>query len=414
MRNYEDPKYRFKMVRVENLKAVILAAGEGKRLRPFTYSEPKVMIPVANRSIMDYVVRALVENRITDIVMVVGYRKERIMSYFGDGSDFGARISYVHQEKQLGNGHALYVAKEHIDGDFLVLPGDSLTDSRAISDLLSVGAGHGALVIEGTMPAKYGVAVLERNRISDIKDQHAEGATNIILTGAYKLPKSVMDTVEMFVDEGNHVLSQAIRAHLPKMQLQPVFCQGLWIDAVYPWDLLEVNHAALTHAPVKTAGKIEEGVLIQGKVSIGEGSIIRSGTTLHGPIAIGSGCDIGPNVSIFPSSSIGDNVTIEPFTFIRNSLIMSDCSIGPHSFISQSVLGYGVQVKSHLMASSADAYVNLEEEFFKVPNIGVLMGEDCTVGSGVTIEPGTIIGPRCRIASGARVSRNLPTGAIHS
>lgn len=396
------------------MKAVILAAGEGKRLRPFTFSEPKVMIPVANRSIMDYVVRSLVTNRITDIIIVVGYRKERIMSYFGDGSDFGAVISYVHQDKQLGNGHALWLAKEHIDGDFLVLPGDSLTDSRAISDLLSVGAGHGALVIEGAMSAKYGVAILERNRISDIVEQHVTGATKLILTGAYKLPKSAMDTLEMFVDEGNYVLSQAIKAHLPKMQLQPVFCQGLWIDAVYPWDLLEVNHAALAHVPVKTAGKIEDGVLIQGKVSIGEGSIIRSGTTLHGPLVIGSGCDIGPNVSISPSSSIGDNVTIEPFTFICNSIIMNDCSIGPHSYISQSVLGYGAQIKSHLMASSADAYVNLEDEFYKVPNLGILMGEDCSVGSGVTIEPGTIIGPKCRISSGARVTRNVPTGAIHN
>ncbi|MDH4122504.1 MAG: sugar phosphate nucleotidyltransferase [Thermoplasmata archaeon] len=396
------------------MKAVILAAGEGKRLRPFTYSEPKVMIPVANRSLMDYVVRSLVSNQIRDIIIVVGYRKERIMSYFGDGDDFGANITYVNQDKQLGNGHALYVAREHIDDDFLVLPGDSLVDAKAISDLLSVGAGHGALVIESDMQAKYGVALLERNRISDIVDKEIEGATNIVLTGAYKLPASALGAVAKFVEEGNYVLSSAIRAHLPEMQLQPVFCQGLWIDAVYPWDLLEVNHAALADSLVKTSGKLENGVLIQGKVSIGEGTTIRSGTALYGPIAIGSGCDIGPNVSIFSSTSIGDNVTVEPFTFIKNSMIMSDCSIGPHSYLSQSVLGYGVQVRSHLMASSADSYVNLEDEFYRVSNIGTLVGEDCQIGNGVTIEPGMIIGPKSRISSGGKVTKNIPTGAIHS
>ena len=86
------------------MKAVILAAGEGMRLRPLTVSEPKVMIPVANRPILEYVVEALVKNDVEDIVMVVGYRKERIMSHFADGKKFGAKIEYVVQEKQLGNG----------------------------------------------------------------------------------------------------------------------------------------------------------------------------------------------------------------------------------------------------------------------------------------------------------------------
>src|SRR5512136_413619 len=192
------------------LKAVILAAGEGKRLRPFTYSEPKVMIPVANRSIMDYVVRSLVSNQITDIVMVVGYRKERIMSYFGDGDDFVAKITYVNQDKQLGNGHALIQAKDHLEGDFLVLPGDSLMDARSVADLLSIGAGHGALVIESEMPAKYGVAVLDRNRISGIVDKSGEGPSNVVLTGAYKLPESFLEVLERCVDGGDYNITHAL------------------------------------------------------------------------------------------------------------------------------------------------------------------------------------------------------------
>jgi glucose-1-phosphate thymidylyltransferase len=396
------------------LKAVVLAAGEGKRLRPFTHSEPKVMIPVANRSIMDYVVRSLVSNQITDIVMIVGYRKERIMSHFGDGDDFGAKITYVNQDKQLGNGHALVQARDKIDGDFLVLPGDSLIDTRSVKDLLSIGAGHGALVMESDMPAKYGVAILERNRISSLADRHGEGASNIVLTGAYKLPASFLETLDRCVEGGDYNLTHALNLSISQMKLEPIFCQGLWIDAVYPWDLLEVNHAALLNLKAQTAGKVEPDVLIHGDVSIGEGATIRSGTTLYGPISIGSGCDIGPSVSVFPSTSIGDNVTIDPFTVIRNSLIMTDCSIGSHSLLSQSVLGYGVKIRSHLMASSADAYVNLEEEFYKVPNIGTLVGEDCSMGSGISIEPGTILGPKCKVMSGSRVTRNVPTGAIHS
>ncbi|MDD1747358.1 MAG: nucleotidyltransferase family protein, partial [Methanomassiliicoccales archaeon] len=89
------------------MKAVVLAAGEGTRLRPFTNSRPKVMIPVANKPILHFVVKALVDSGVKDIVLVVGYKRERIMSYFGDGKAFGANIHYVVQEKQLGTAHAL-------------------------------------------------------------------------------------------------------------------------------------------------------------------------------------------------------------------------------------------------------------------------------------------------------------------
>ena len=93
------------------MKAVVLAAGKGARMGPFTISEPKGMIPVANRPILEHVVAALVENSVRDIVMVVGYQRERIMSYFETGRRFGARIEYITQTKQLGTGHALWEAK---------------------------------------------------------------------------------------------------------------------------------------------------------------------------------------------------------------------------------------------------------------------------------------------------------------
>ncbi len=135
------------------MKAVILAAGEGMRLRPLTASEPKVMIPVANRPILEYVVDALVKNDVREIVMVVGYRKERIMSHFEDGKKFGARIDYVVQEKQLGNGHALLSAKDRLSGEFMVLSGDNIVDRRAVGDLLRAGSCPSALVVESENPS---------------------------------------------------------------------------------------------------------------------------------------------------------------------------------------------------------------------------------------------------------------------
>jgi len=394
------------------MKAVILAAGEGMRLRPLTVSEPKVMIPVANRPILEYVVDALVKNDVREIVVVVGYRKERIMSHFEDGKKFGAKIEYVVQEKQLGNGHALLSARERLSGDFLVLPGDNIVDKRAVSDLLKAGARPSALVVESENPSKYGVVTLDKGSIKSVHEKPTEMISNIILTGMYCLSDKIFRFIDECIAAGEYGLSNAVQSSLGAHPVTPVFSDGLWIDAVYPWDLLELNAAALENLAVKTAGKIESQVVISGPVGIGEETVIRAGTTIYGPVLIGDGCDIGPNVTIFPSTSIGNSVTIEPYTMVKNSILMSNCSIGAHSYLSHSVLGYGVKSQSHLMVPGSEAYVNIADEFFKVPHIGSILGEDTTFGTGVAIEPGTIVGAGCKISSGAKLTRNLPNRSL--
>ena len=394
------------------MKAVVLAAGEGMRLRPLTVSEPKVMIPVANRPILEYVVDALVKNDVREIVMVVGYRKERIMSHFEDGKKFGARIDYVVQEKQLGNGHALLSAKDRLSGEFMVLPGDNIVDRRAVGDLLRAGSCPSALVVESENPSKYGVVTIDKGTIKDVVEKPQELISNIILTGMYCLSDKIFGFIERCIADGEYGLSNAVQLSLGAHPLTPVFSDGLWIDAVYPWDLLELNAAALENLSIKTAGKTEPQVMISGPVGIGEETVIRAGTTIYGPVLIGDGCDIGPNVTIFPSTSIGNSVTIEPYTMVKNSILMSNCSIGAHSYLSHCVLGYGVKSQSHLMAPGSEAYVNIADEFFKVPHMGSILGEDTTFGTGVAVEPGTIVGAGCKVSSGAKIIRNLPNRSL--
>jgi len=394
------------------MKAVVLAAGEGMRLRPLTVSEPKVMIPVANRPILEYVVDALVKNDVREIVMVVGYRKERIMSHFEDGKKFGARIEYVVQEKQLGNGHALLSAKDRLSSEFMVLPGDNIVDRRAVGDLLRSGSCPSALVVESENPSKYGVVTLDKGTIKDVVEKPQELISNIILTGMYCLSDKIFQFIEQCIADGEYGLSNAVQLSLGSHPVTPVFSDGLWIDAVYPWDLLELNAAALENLAVKTSGKIESQVMISGPVGIGEETVIRAGTTIYGPVLIGDGCDIGPNVTIFPSTSIGNSVTIEPYTMVKNSILMSNCSIGAHSYLSHCVLGYGVKSQSHLMAPGSEAYVNVADEFYKVPHMGSILGEDTTFGTGVAVEPGTIVGAGCKVSSGAKITRNLPNRSL--
>ncbi|HKZ64597.1 MAG TPA: DapH/DapD/GlmU-related protein, partial [Thermoplasmata archaeon] len=137
---------------------------------------------------------------------------------------------------------------------------------------------------------------------------------------------------------------------------------------------------------------------------------IRSGTYVLGPAIIGKGCEIGPNVVVYPSTSIGDNAKVQAFTVIENSVLMEDAVVGPHSHISNSVLGSGVRVASNLMASSGRAEAQVEGEWHVVDALGALIGEDTEVRDGVVVEPGSVVGARCRIGALSRVRGNVPNG----
>jgi len=398
---------------VGEVKAVILAAGEGTRLRPFTVSKPKVMIPIANRPIIEYAMEALSKNGIKDIVLVVGYRKESIMSYFEDGKKFGVSIDYVVQQKPLGTAHALLQAQKEISGEFLVLPGDNLIDPKEVSRLMESEADSALLIAESDMPSKYGVVFVEKGVITKIVEKPTEKLSNLISTGIYKLTPDVFDTVKALCEEGKHAMTAVVEHMIGnKEKISAIHGEGKWIDAVYPWDILHVNASAMTEAEMGAAGTIEEQTVIRGQVKIGEESQIRSGTYIVGPVVIGKGCDIGPNVCIFPSTSIGDNVSLSPFSIIRHSVIMNDVQIGASSSISNSVIGDGVNIGSHFTANNDAAWVRIESGHHPVEDIGAIIGEDSQIGDQVSATPGTIVGARCRIASTRRIQGTLPNKSI--
>ncbi len=397
------------------MKAVILAAGEGTRLRPFTASEPKVMIPVANKPILEYVVKALVENGITEIVMVVGYRRQRIMSYFGDGDEFNAKIEYVTQEKQPptgGTAHALYQAKNKIDDDFLVLPGDNVISSETISDLLEEMDAYSLLITKSDMPSKYGVVTLESGseKIEKLVEKPKRSPSHLISTGIYAFPPEIFEYIEEAIEERRYDLPYVVEKVMKDYEVRPIKTEGTWIDAVYPWELLHVNSTALGEVNKKIGGQIEENVVIKGDVEIGKGTRIRAGTFIEGPAIIGEGCDIGPNACIMPSSSIEDNTKIEPFTLVRNSIVMSRVKIGANSTVEDSVISEGVVTGNNLSTFSESARVEAEDGLHSVKKIGVMIAEDTKIGSGVTINPGIIIGNDCEIKSGRTIRENIESG----
>jgi glucose-1-phosphate thymidylyltransferase len=369
----------------------VLAAGEGQRLRPFTATKPKVMIRVANKPILEYVVNALRNAGILDIVIVVGYKKERIIDYLGDGSSFGVKIKYAFQEQQLGTAHALKQAKDLVDDVFLVLPGDNIVDSLTIKCALKPWT----LVykkVEET--SKYGAVVLRDSRIKNIIEKPKEKISNLANTGIYSFTKEIFEKI----GEETSLVSVLNSLINDGFKINGVETKGTWMDVVYPWDILKVNDLAMNFSGKVISGRVESNAIITGNVQIGKNSVVRGNTYIKGPVVIGEGCEIGPNAVVMPSTSIGDNVVIGAHSFIANSVINNNVRMSAGCFIQESVVDRGCIIDAKFTANSGFTEVRIGEEFHKVQT-GVFVGEGCRIAANVVAEPGSIVGNNSSIAA---------------
>ena len=389
-------------------KAVILAAGEGKRLRPFTETMPKVMLPVANKPMLEYVFDAVRKSGIEEIIVVVGYKKEVIMEYFKNYKNI--KITYVTQDRQLGTAHALLQAKKYIKDSFIVLAGDNIIDPGSIAKLLKDKSEYSLLIEEHPHPSKYGVVFVENRGIRRIVEKPKEDIGKYISTGIYKLPRSVFTDIEQCTSEGAHALSSIIQSLVDKgKHINTIFAKS-WMDIVYPWDLISVNEVMLQGTSQSTSGVIEKGVTIKGSVSVGKDTKIYSGCYIVGPVVIGESCEIGPNVCIFPSTSIGNNTVIHSFSEIRSSVLMNDVHIASNSHISHSVIGKGCIIGDNFSTIADKTIIEIENEFKRLETpIGAIVGEDCIIESHVVVDPGKIIGRKCKISPMKHIIKNIPS-----
>jgi glucose-1-phosphate thymidylyltransferase len=367
------------------MQAIILAAGEGVRVRPLTRSRPKAMIPVANRPIIEYVIDALLKNGIRDIVVVVGYRKEQVTRFL---NGLGVPIEVVVQEKQLGTAHALQCAESKIDGDFLVLPGDNYIDPQSIARIRDIP--NAILVKEHPNPSNFGVVLLNNGLVTDIVEKPEHSPSFMVSTGIYSLRKNFFSC-----SRGNDITDTIPAMIAAGVQIRAIPADD-WQDAMFAWDLLKMNQRLLKNVPMAREGTISRQTVIQGPVSIGKGSTIGPNTVITGPVVIGNDCTIGPNCVVMPNTSIGSRVNLDPFTVIGDTIIMDDTAIGSHSHIINTVVGERCTLADHTSVSTAAGLMDIEgctvrSEFGAVLGDNVTSGpftvyKNCVVGNNVTIE----------------------------
>jgi glucose-1-phosphate thymidylyltransferase len=383
-------------------QAVILAAGEGQRLRPFTVTKPKVMLGIAGKPILQYVVEALAQNGIRQVVIVVGYRKEQIFNYLGPGEKFGVDIVYITQERQLGTAHALAQVRSVVGSEFLVLPGDNLIEAETIAQFVTVKP-SAVLVKKVEKPARYGVVTIEDDFVKEMVEKPKEAKSDTINTGIYALTKEVFDFIGTELDIPD-VVNKMLAGDYVFRALET---EGTWLDVVYPWDIISLNAAVLDRIPANLGGIMESGVSVKGLVSIGKETVVRSNSYIVGPVVIGENCDIGPNVCILPATSIGDNVVVSPFTTIDNSVIGDDVNIGPTSIIQDSVIDKGCVIKGRFTACSGETDIKVNDEYHRV-NVGAMLGVGCSLGNSVAAQPGVIVGNYSQVQAMKTLSGRIP------
>ncbi|RQD83720.1 MAG: glucose-1-phosphate thymidylyltransferase [Methanocalculus sp. MSAO_Arc2] len=381
-------------------ECVLLAAGEGKRMRPLTANRPKVMIPIANRPMLEHLITAAVQAGIRCFVIVVGYEEQAIREYFGDGSWFGIEIEYVVQRRQLGTADALRSAEGLVSGNFLMMNGDMILGTEDIRSLCNMAV-PALGVSETEHPEDYGVVILEGDRVTRLEEKSKSPLGRLINAGAYLFSQDIFDRIKKIglSGRGEYELTDALFQYIDEGVLSATSFQS-WMDVGYPWDILAVHETLLTELQAENLGTVEEGVVLKGPVCIQEGTTIRCGSSIEGPCIIGRDCIIGPHAYIRPKTVIGDFCHIGHAVEIKNSVIFPGSKIPHFNYIGDSVIGSGCNF------GAGTKIANLRHDYGIVSvggkmtgrkKFGAVVGDDVLFGINCSVNTGTLIGSGCRI-----------------
>jgi UDP-N-acetylglucosamine diphosphorylase/glucosamine-1-phosphate N-acetyltransferase len=397
------------------LKAVILAAGEGNRMRPLTYGRPKVMLPLANQPILEHLLIQVREAGIGELIFVVGYHDEQVRGYFGDGRPWGVRIEYCTQRRQLGTANALGMVEGLIDGSFLVLNGDAIIGAREIAGLAD-GSGHALGVIQVEDAYGLGVVELEAGRVVRIYEKVARPPSRLVNAGLYRFTPDIFSAVAQTAKSprGEYELTDTLQLMIDRGQPLTSYEVDRWLNLSYPWDLLSANEALLAEMETVNSAEIEENVVLKGPVSVGKNTVIRSGSYLVGPVAIGDDCELGPNCVIRPNTAIGDRCHIGSAVEIKGSIVMNGSKIPHHSYVGDSVIGEDC----NLGAGTKIANLRLDGKNIEVAGtdtgrrkLGAIIGDRVETGINASVNVGTVIGSGARIGPGAVAQGVISPGA---
>lgn len=376
------------------MKAIIMAGGEGSRLRPLTCDRPKPMVPLVNRPMMEHIVALLKRYGLSEIGVTLQYLPQQIANYFTDGREFGVSMRYFTETSPLGTAGSVKNAAAFLDDTFMVISGDALTDfdlQQAIAWHRQKG-GLATLVLTSVeKPLEYGVVITkEDGQITQFLEKPSWGEvfSDTVNTGIYILEPGILDYIP---DATNFDFSQDLFPLLMAKgyPLYGYVAEGYWCDI----GNLQQYHQA--HLDI-LSGKVEidlQAQEIAPGIYVGENVVIEPGAQLRGPVLIGNGARIKQGAVVADASVIGPQTQVDAFASVKRGLTWRNTYLAPQTEIRGAILGNRVQV---LQGTS----------LFE----GAVVGDDTILEEHCTIKPNVKIWPHKRVASGSTVSESIIWG----
>ncbi|MGV1050206.1 MAG: glucose-1-phosphate thymidylyltransferase [Solirubrobacterales bacterium] len=313
---------------MEPLKGLILSGGAGTRLRPITHTSAKQLVPVANKPVLFYGIEALVDAGVKEIGIIIAPETgDEIRAAAGDGSAFGAKITYIVQDEPAGLAHAVLTAEEFIGGaPFVMYLGDNLLRD-GLRDLVSTFHEDepDALILLTPVddPSSYGVAELDGERIVRLVEKPKDPPSNLALVGVYLFGPTIFDAARALEPSwrGELEITEAIQALIDDGQrVESEVVRGWWKDTGQLADMLEANRLVLEELEARLDGEIDEESKVEGRVVLEAGaSLVRS--VVRGPAVIGAGARI-EDAFVGPYTSIGDDVRVSRAE-VEHSIVLS-------------------------------------------------------------------------------------------
>ena len=373
------------------MKAVIMAGGEGTRLRPLTSNAPKPMLPLVNRPMMEHVIDLLVRHGIDEIVVTVAFMANSIRTYFGDGSEFGVKMVYATEETPLGTAGSVRNAMEHLDERFLVISGDVLTDID-LGALIDFHDEHQAMATIGLVhvenPLEFGIVITRDDGGIDRfleKPTWGQVFSDTINTGIFVLEPEVFDYIEPDrpVDFSSEVFPALLADGKP---LFGAIATGYWEDV----GTLEAYVRA--HKDILD-GAVEvnvPGFEMSDGVWLGEGAEIHPEAVIHGPAVIGDNCRIEARASIGQYTVLGANVRVRSEAQLERTVVNDNA-----------YLGEAVRLRGTVVGRACDFRKGVRSEE------GVVVGDECFIGVDALLSAGVKIYPFKTVEAGATINDSI-------
>ena len=376
---------------MSDMQAVIMAGGEGSRLRPLTSNMPKPMLPVVNRPMMEHIIKLLQRHGITDVVATVQFLSSVIRNYFGDGSDVGVSLSYTTEEVPLGTAGSVLAAAEFLDGPFYVVSGDALTDLdlHEVADFHRANGASATIVLKRVPdPVEFGIVMTDDGgRVERFLEKPSWGQvfSDTINTGIYVLEPDILDLIppDQPFDFSSDLFPLMLEKGLP---IYGFVTDDYWTDVGTTSAYLQAHFDVLS----RSVRAERPGFELRPRVWVGGDVDIDPTARIEAPALIGDNARLGAGVVVGAYTTIGSNSILSDDSVVNQSVVMDGAHVGASARVRGSIVGRGAVIERGAA---------LEE--------GSVVGDEVVVGGGAIVKPNVKIYPSKIVEAGAIVTHSI-------